>query len=370
MDKKITDEIQKLIDETEAEMQKEKSSKKNQSNADKIEAAADALLVPQNSTFKSPLKSAPLEKPLRKRFHPHYGHRGRMKKSADQDPDFTTFSDIETLEYILFNTIPRVDTNEIAHDLIDTFGSFSGVLNAHVAELKTLPYIGEETARMLTSILPVARKAEVSRLRNNTHITNTLSAVAAMQPYFMNRAKEYIYLASLSNNDRLISVDLIASGDTNFTAVEIKKVVETACRHKATKVLIAHNHPAGTLSPSKSDIQLTERIMIALLSVNTILLDHIIFTTDGYYSFYAQGDFDNIYIYSDKIFGTSLVEETRQKRNNFREGIYPAALDEDDDDFSESASVPVYSDDPEKMSYAIGHINPKNFHTKKRKKEV
>ena len=294
------------------------------------------------------------EKAKKQPKHPHHGHRERAKKSADADPDFTTFSEIEVLEYLLYNTIPRIDTNKIAHQLIDAFGTFSGVLNANINELKSFGYINEQTARMLHSILPAARKAEQSRLRSNVVIDNIASAVAYLEPYYMNRNIEQVYLTCINNADRVISVDKIATGDTNFSSVEIKKIIETACRHKATKVLLSHNHPSGNLTPSQEDKRITARIVVALLSMNVVMIDHLIFSSKEYYSFFANRDFESIYTYADAIFNTNLVKELQLRTKRYKEGVYLTG----DADIREDAPPIRYDSNIYLMSYALGH--PKN----------
>lgn len=252
----------------------------------------------------------------------HEGHRKRVRSSVDTDPDFVTFSDHEILEYLLFSTIPRVDTNEIAHNLIDNFGSFSGVLNATVSELVKVPYINEATARMLTSIIPAARRAEISRLRNNVFLDTAKNAVNYIHPFFMNRNKELIYLVSLDISDRVLCVNLIASGDVNFSAFDIKKAIEAACRNSAAKVIIAHNHPAGSLIPSDDDIDATRKLGVALTAMGIMLVDHLIFTATGYYSFYATGKIEEIYRTCDEMLGTPFIKELRTRKPNKPDGKY------------------------------------------------
>jgi len=253
--------------------------------------------------------------------NPHEGHRQRKKKSADSDPDFATFSEVEMLEYLLYNTIPRIDTNEIAHLLIRTFGSYYGVLNAHVAELKQIPHINESTARMLASIISASRKAEQSRLSSNVIIKDTLSAVDFIAPYYTNRSVEYVYLTNLNNHDRVISMDLVGSGDTNYSSIDTKKIIESACRHKATKVLLSHNHPSGGLKPSIEDIQVTQQLLFSLLCAKVVLVDHIIISQEGYYSFFANKEFDKMYEVADSVFKTNLVKESRSNRFNYRKSL-------------------------------------------------
>ena len=252
----------------------------------------------------------------------HEGHRKRVRSSVDTDPDFATFSDHEILEYLLFATIPRVDTNEIAHELIDNFGSFSGVLNATVNELVKIPYINESTARMITAIIPAARRAEISRLRNNVYLDTAKKAVEYIHPFFMNRNREYVYLVSLDISDRVICVNLIASGDVNFSSFDIKKVIEAACRNSAAKVILAHNHPAGSLVPSEADVEVTQKLGVALTAMGIMLVDHLIFTANDYFSFYASGKIEEIYATCDSMLRTPLVKELRSRKQNKPDGKY------------------------------------------------
>lgn len=251
---------------------------------------------------------------LKKDANIHEGHRERVRFSVDNDPDFTTFSDHQILEYLLFNTIKRVDTNKIAHELINTFGTFSGVLNASIAELKKVPYINESVARMLTSIIPAARRAELSRFKNSVFITTTNEAVEYLSGFFMNRNRELLYLACLDHADRVINVNLISHGDTSYTEFKIKKVIQTACSNDAEKVILAHNHPAGSIEPSPADINATSKLMLALGSMGILLIDHIIFTSNDYYSFFQNDDMEEIYSRCDRTFGTTLFKELRQRK--------------------------------------------------------
>ena len=253
--------------------------------------------------------------------NPHEGHRNRKKKSADNDPDLSSFSDVEVLEYLLYNTIPRVDTNELAHLLIKNFGSLYGVLQAHVSELLAMPLIGEETARMLSSIMPAARRAEQSRHNINSAIKDIQSAVNFIIPYYINRTEENVYLTCLNNSDRVICMELVSRGSANSSHIDTQRIIEIACRHKATKVLLSHNHPSGNLRPSSEDYEITKRLIFSLLCAKVVLVDHIIVSHNGFYSFFANKDFDSMYELTDSVFSTNLVKESRANKFNYRKSL-------------------------------------------------
>ncbi len=297
---------------SEAESEAEKLADKSDSGEEK--GFVDKDPKPEND------KNSDDKRIVKKNYHE--GHRKRVKSSVDTDPDFNTFSDHEILEYLLFATIPRIDTNGLAHELIDNFGSFSGVLNAPVNQLVKLKNISESTARMITAIIPAARRAEISRLRNNIYLDTAKKAVEYIHPFFMNRNREFVYLVSLDISDRVLCVNLIASGDVNFSSFDIKKVIETACRNSAAKVILAHNHPAGSLVPSQADIEVTQKLGVALTAMGIMLVDHLIFTATDYFSFYASGKIEEIYAVCDSMLKTPLVKELRTRKQNKPDGKY------------------------------------------------
>lgn len=362
MDKaKYLEELNKII--SEAEQENTASSSTGNSKKQQSSVTIDTTSVENTEVVAESDNTIPVQYPPTGSKNYHIGRRARVKKSVASDPDFNTFSDHEVLEYLLYATLPRVDTNQIAHVLIDTFGSFSGVLNATINELVLVPHVTEQTARMLTSIVPASRKSEMSRLRNNVIISNTVEAVNYMHPFYVNRSTEFVYMLCLNSNDRVIGVDLISSGDTNFTSFDIKKIIETACRHKATKIVISHNHPAGSLEPSQADKDVTSRLAVALLSMGIILLDHLIFTSKNYYSFFLNRDFESIYERIDSMFKTDLLNEVRLKKKNYVAGRY--IFEPTTNNFNEQEKEPKHSNDESKAEYMTGHPSLASFSSKK-----
>lgn len=244
----------------------------------------------------------------------HKGRRERVRDSVDKDPEFDSFADHEVLEYLLFDTIPRVDTNTFAHELVDHFGSLWGVLNANFNELTKFSYINKSTARRLRDYIPVARRAELSRLKHNIFLDTTIRAVQYLQSHFSYRNKETIYCACLDVNDRLLSVCKISEGDTSLVQISIKRIAEAAFASGASKIILAHNHPAETLAPSGEDIESTKRICVALLSMNILLVDHIIFTSDNHFSFFQSKLMEDVYTNCDNAIGSDVCRQLRARK--------------------------------------------------------
>jgi DNA repair protein RadC len=101
---------------------------------------------------------------------------------------------------------------------------------------------------------------------------------------------ERFYVLYLDNANKVQSVSMISMGGITGTVVDLRMVFATALKCLATSMIIAHNHPSGTLIPSQADLNLTKKIAEAGKLLDIALLDHIILTEGSYYSFRDEGD--------------------------------------------------------------------------------
>ena len=223
----------------------------------------------------------------------HAGHRDRLKQRfLEQGLD--GFTDVQALELLLFYSIPRQDTNPIAHRLLDHFGSLSHVLEADVEELKKIPGIKDHAATLLALVIDLCRYYQVN-CAQQTEILTTLDACANyLVPRFFGRTKETVFLLCLDAKCKVLCCKEIGEGSVNSASISIRKVVETALGANATTVVLAHNHPSGIAVPSNEDIQTTQRIAAALNAVEIYLADHIVVAEGDYVSMVQSGyRFDN-----------------------------------------------------------------------------
>ena len=194
------------------------------------------------------------------------------------------FTQEQVLELLLFYGIPRIDTNEIAHDLIAHFGSLSQVLDAPVKELMKVPGIGESAAVLLHLISETSRYYQINRMMHEK-VLNTMEKCAQyLIPHFVGRRNETVFLLCLDAKCKLLCCREISEGTVNAAGVSVRKVVEAALAVNATSVIMAHNHPSGVAVPSAEDVLTTQRIAEALRTVDIILADHIIVSDDDYVS--------------------------------------------------------------------------------------
>ncbi len=214
--------------------------------------------------------------------NPHRAHRSRIKTRFCRH-GLDNFSTHEVLEMVLFYAIPQKDTNELAHRLINTFGSVHGVFSADIHDLMAVDGIGEHAAVLIKMWLPVA-----SRILTEAKVAGVkdYGNVDAVGDYFVRRyigeTREVVYLMMLDNRYSLIDCVRVHEGSVNSVSVSPRRIIELAYRADAPIVVLAHNHPSGFAVPSGEDISTTLMLCRALENIGITLLEHILVAGQEY----------------------------------------------------------------------------------------
>ena len=220
----------------------------------------------------------------------HEGHRNRMRDKYQQG-GLDGFLEHEVLEMLLYYCYPRRDTNEIAHQMLLEFGSLHNLLEADIETLEERLKCSRNVAFFLNFMPALANRYFRSKWGRNFVINSARVAGEYAIDLFSGLTAERFYVLSLDNQRRLNKVSLISKGTVNETAVYPREVVKVAIQDKVPYVLLAHNHPGGSLRPSGPDLEVTRQIVKGLEFINVDVLDHIIVAGDTYYSFAARGQF-------------------------------------------------------------------------------
>ena len=217
----------------------------------------------------------------------HDGHRQRLiQRFLEEDLD--NFEPHNVLELLLFYAIPRKDTNELAHVLMDTFGSLKGVFDAPYEELIKVTGIGPNTAALLKLVPSLTRTYYSSDARSVILDTSEKSGEYFL-PYYIGQTEEVVRLACLDAGGKVISNQILHRGSANAAEVNIRKIVNIALRNNAMGVILAHNHPGGLPLPSEEDVATTKSIREALMPMGILLMDHIIVAGQDYVSMARSG---------------------------------------------------------------------------------
>ena len=217
--------------------------------------------------------------------HNHEGHRQRIKKRV-KNYGLKTLEEHEILEVLLTYSIPRKDTNNIAHELLNTFGSLNNVLDADPSALKNVIGVGAETAlflKMLGDLVEIyLAKAPKGPSPN---LSTKEKCVNYFRSHFRIKKNESFYCFCLSASGRLVhyfAKDGTTDEHINFP---FKEIIDNITIAGVRSVIILHTHPNGLVNPSLEDIVATKRIQSVCSVLGVRLLDHIILNETEDYSF-------------------------------------------------------------------------------------
>ncbi|MCG8501462.1 MAG: DNA repair protein RadC [Firmicutes bacterium] len=213
----------------------------------------------------------------------HKGHRQRVKARYLAE-GLDAFEDHQVLEMLLFYSIPMRDTNELAHKMIKEFGSLAGLFEADPKDICNRCGISENTAILVSLIPSLARRYFKGKWGNKPVLSSASKAGEYAVSLFTGRTYEVFYLICLDAQNRVNHAALVHEGTINEAPVYPRLIVENALRHQANSVILAHNHPGGSLKPSDADIKVTKNIKSALEAISIKVYDHIIVAGDQYVS--------------------------------------------------------------------------------------
>lgn len=225
----------------------------------------------------------------------HDGHRDRLRKRF-QKTGLETFEQHNMLELLLFYAIPRRDTNETAHILMDTFGSLSGVFNASFEDLCKVDGIGENAATLIKLIPELSREYVTDYARKGTVLDSDSAAADFVKQRFIGAKNEKLIMLCLNSAGKIINTETAADGNVTYINVNMRRIVELAVKNNAANIILAHNHPSGNVAPSGDDALVTVMVRDALKVIDVHLLDHIICSVDGEtFSMAAHPEFCNYF---------------------------------------------------------------------------
>ena len=204
----------------------------------------------------------------------HKGHRERMRKKY-LNAGFKAFSDHEVLEFLLFYCNAQGNTNGVAHELINQFGSLGAVFSAPISELVKVKGIGERSAYLIKFISDLM-SAEMSEFDNRESFYTSDDLGNYMMHFYAGIDVETTFVMALDQDKKLIQVIKIAEGSFDAVAISIPRITRQLVSCGAFAAAIFHNHPRGAALPSTADVVTTRKLQTALESVGIEFLDHII----------------------------------------------------------------------------------------------
>ena len=223
--------------------------------------------------------------------HPHYlGHRERLRERFLR-VGFAGFADHEVVELLLVLAIPRRDVKGPAKELLRRFGNLRGVLDAPVDELRETRGIGE----VAPVALRIIREVASLYLQQKGEGSQPMSSPGVLHDFWRVRLgglrNEVFEVAYLGTGACLLrdGIERLAQGTIDRAAVYPRRVMEAALYRGAAALVFAHNHPNGDVRPSVQDKVITKALILAAMTLNIEVIDHLIVCSNEVFSFRSEG---------------------------------------------------------------------------------
>lgn len=224
----------------------------------------------------------------------HDGHRNRMREKFRKN-GFDGMYSHEILEMLLFYSIPRRNTNKIAHDLIDRFGSLTGVFEASEEQLTAVDGITQSSATLIKMIIPLYNEYK-KETNSAKRLDDPHDCGKFLVEYYSGMMKERITVICIDASCRILGFEEVCDGDASGVMVNFRRIVEIVMKYPlASAVIIAHNHPGGIALPSREDITATGELRKTLEPMGISLVDHIIIAGDDYISMSSSECFKSVF---------------------------------------------------------------------------
>ena len=203
------------------------------------------------------------------------GHRKRLRERLRRG-GYTALHDYELLELILFKALPRRDVKPLARDLLDRFGDLSGVLSATDARLLEVTGIGQEVITEFRLIEAVALNFRQSRIMHKPALANWNQMISYCRTKIAEKNKEEFHVLFLDKKNHIIADEMMGSGTVDHAPVYPREVIKRALELSASGLILVHNHPSGDPTPSKADIDITNKLYALASQFNIVVHDHLI----------------------------------------------------------------------------------------------
>lgn len=216
----------------------------------------------------------------------------RLRERLMTEHGFDSFDDTDILTTVLSYAKGSKDTAGLVNRLFDTFGSLKAILEARPEQLLSVEGMTLSRASMISLVVPLTRVWHRCVTTAPDRIGNSREAENYCISLLAGERLENFYVIAMNAKCNVLGQRRISMGSLSEVSAYPRLVMETALNYNAHSVLLCHNHPGGTCSPSPEDISSTLQLQRLLNGVGILVLDHIIVAGDRTYSMIQHGDID------------------------------------------------------------------------------
>ena len=188
----------------------------------------------------------------------------------------SALSDVELLAILLRTGMAGKNVFQLAQELLSTFGGVSGLLNTGTTELKLIKGLGPAKRAEMAAVLELARRGLAEQLQERQAFHAPEAVKQYVQLHLAHKNHEVFAVLFLDSQNRLQAMEELFRGTLSQTSVYPREVVLRALHHRAAAVVLSHNHPSGSVQPSRADETLPQTLHAALALVDVRVLDHVI----------------------------------------------------------------------------------------------
>jgi DNA repair protein RadC len=199
-------------------------------------------------------------------------------------------SEAELMAILLGSGSREESALALSKRMLSSFNNdLTAVGKAELHDLKKFKGIGEVKAIKIIAALELGRRRQLTSIIEKPQVCSSKEAFDALAPLMIDLPHEEFWIIMLNRANRVIGREKISSGGVAGTVVDAKVVFRKAIQRLACALILAHNHPSGNLRPSQSDIDLTKKLIRAGQALDISVLDHLIITHKGFFSFADEG---------------------------------------------------------------------------------
>ncbi|MEY3433311.1 MAG: hypothetical protein RL131_1247, partial [Bacteroidota bacterium] len=198
--------------------------------------------------------------------------------------------DAELLAILIQSGTREKSALQLAHELMKrSKNKLAELSRLSLKELMKTKGIGISKAVIIHAALELGRRRQAAEHLNSETVTGSYAVAKFLQAKFMDLPHEVFAVLFLNRANRIKHFEIISSGGMTGTVADPRIILKKALEEDAVSIILCHNHPSGNLKPSRADEELTHKIKHAARYFDIQVLDHIIVSTEGYYSFADEG---------------------------------------------------------------------------------
>lgn len=220
----------------------------------------------------------------------HEGHRNRIIQKLDSG----VLLEHELLEILLFNAVPRKNTNDLAHRLLAQFHTIKGIFTASEQELESVRGVGKNVAAYLVCVGEFYKRYFESSKSIFDEPFNPRAFLSYIKIVYEDEKVEVLDAYLLDKENKIFKRKRFSGGTSSNIVFAVEDFTQALLTYKPCGIVLVHNHPNGLAKPSIKDETTTEKCQMLCALHNVLFCDHFIYAPDGVYSYYLSGKMQKI----------------------------------------------------------------------------